>query len=207
MLISCLISTAQSFDKKNLVVDLSFGLEAYAVSYNYKLHYNNSTIKDTTTKSGAVNRFGALGIEYGIHKRFGAGIRLKSNRYFTSKDANTGATPDASSFEANVQLNYHPLIFNHFDLVIGSDIGYSYLNYNTNDVMNNKIYGGGSYFNLYLNPRFVFKNFGLNARIFFPTVNYINLTSNNQTFNNYVIAAWKGTGFGMSIGLQYRFSL
>ncbi|MEO6884189.1 MAG: hypothetical protein ABI199_09215 [Bacteroidia bacterium] len=201
----CLMATqsfSQSFYKNALVTTLDFGFDVYQVDYHYQLIGTN-VIKDN--KNGAASRSLVIGGEYGLANWFGIGLLLKPETYYTKYDTSTGSTPTAKSFDATLLLNFHVIRSAHFDLPLGLNLGFSHLQYNENDFGNNQIYGAGSYVDFHINPRFYFQRFGLNADVSFPIINYSNMTSNNSTFNQYVLADWKGSGVGFSIGFQYRF--
>ena len=193
---------SQSFYKGALIFDANVGIDAYAVKYHYQLK-NTNQAKDQT--SGAVSSNFNLGLEYGLSKWFGIGLRAKLDKFVTRKDSVTNTTPAANGGELALILNAHVVHTNHFDLPIGIDFGYSHLNYYQNDIGNNQIYGNGSYFNLHINPRIYIKRFGFNFNVAIPFIHYSNMTSNNSVFNQYVLADWKAAGFSLGFGIQYRF--
>ena len=193
---------SQSFYKGALVLDANVAIDAYSVDYKYQLK-NTNLISEH--KSGAASSNFNIGLEYGLTKWLGIGLRGKFDNYFTKRDSTTHSTPTAKGAEIAFILNAHLVKVDHFDLPIGIDLGYSHLDYFQNDVGNNQIYGSGGYFNFHINPRVYFKRFGFNLNIAVPIIHYANMTSNNSTFNQYVLADWKGTGFSMGLGIQYRF--
>jgi hypothetical protein len=203
----CLISGSlfsQSFYKGALVVNVNAGVDAYAVKYHYQLINTNQTQSHDETDGAASYNFN-LGVEYGFNKWFGIGLRGRYDTYFTKRDSTTHSTPKANGIEAALALNAHVVHVRHFDLPIGMDFGYSHLNYAQNDAGNNQIYGNGSYFNLHINPRFYIGKFGFNVSAAIPFINYSSMTSNNSTYNQYVLANWKAAGVSFGIGVQYRF--
>lgn len=204
ILISSLLS-AQSFYKGALVTELNSGLEIYNTTL--KIRFNNyNPVRDTVQTDKAANTNFGLGAEYGLHKRFGLGLRFKTNKYFTSRDSVTKRKPDVRTNDIVVVLNYHPVVTKNFDLVLGADLGYSTFKYKANDSLNVILSGGGSYISLYANPRIYFGKFGINFKIYAPFTSYNNLTTNNADFNKYAtITKWKGQGFGLSFGIQFRF--
>ena len=204
LILAFLQDFSQSFHLGALVIDLNAGLEGYNVQYNYKLKNLGKTL-DTTIRNGAINHNLALGVEVGLAKWFGLGLRGNANTFFTDVDKLTHNKPEVTSSELMLMVNFHPVVRKHFDLVLGSDIGLSSLNFKTNDSLGTVIKGTGSYFDLYLNPRFYLGRFGFNVRAFVPFVNYGSLSSNNTLYNEYVVAKWKANGFGMSVGIQMKF--
>lgn len=207
ILLSCLFSLSsfsQSFYKNALVTWVDFGVDAYVVQYHYSAKLSNNSTLNHDETSGAASHGVALAAEYGLAKWFGLGIKLKPDNFYTKYDSTTMSKPSASSFEGAVVANFHVVKTTHFDLPIGIDLGFSSLNYRQNDVTNTQVYGSGTYADLHINPRFYFGRFGLNINLSFPALHY-NITTNNSTFNQYILADWKGTGFGFSFGAQYRF--
>ena len=196
--------SSQSFYKGALVFDVNTGLDIYGVKFNYQTK-NITPAKDTTTKSGAGSTNFNFGLEYAVSNWLGLGVKAKFDKYIAGKDSSTHSTPTIRGIELAAVVNAHVVRVKHFDLPIGLDLGYSNLNYHLNDVGNNQIYGNGSYFNFHINPRIYFKRFGFNINIGVPFINYASLTSNNLTFNKYILADWKASGVSLGIGLQYRF--
>lgn len=194
---------AQSMQMGTLLVEGRAGLEVYATEYNYKLK-NTGFQKDTTINDGAANKNYTLGAEVGLAKWFSVGLYGKYNIYFTQTDDVTKAKPEANSKELFLALNLHLVKSTHYNLYLGTNLGFSSLKYNSNDIANSKLSGTGSYVDLHLGNRFYIKKFGFNLNIHVPSVNYNKMTSNNDLFNQYVISTWKGRGFGMSAGIQYR---
>jgi hypothetical protein len=134
------------------------------------------------------------------------GGRAKFNNYFTEQNQVTKTTPTASSYEVLGALNLHITHHKNFNWLVGTHIGYSALDYRNNDPANNiKISGTGSFFDMHTTARVYIRRFGFHLSAYLPYVNYNKMTSNNDIFNNYILAKWKGNGFGMNIGIQYRF--
>lgn len=200
-------SKAQIFDKNTLVIFGGAGLEVFNTTYSYKT--KNTALPATASETNrAGNSNFNLGAEYGLHKRFGAGLNFKSNRFFTSEDTATKTTPTANSFDISAVANFHAVNVKKFDLVIGGEFGYSNLTYKTNDKSNLILKGNGTYANIYLNPRIYFGKFGINFKFYAPFINYSKMKTNNEDINYYVISKWKGSpGFGLSFGLQYSIGL
>lgn len=196
---------AQSFHKKALVIDVNTNLEIYNTVLEVRIKDPNKT-RDTTYNDKAGNRSLGLSAEFGLSKRIGVGLQFKANNYFTSKDSATKATPNVRTQDFVAFVNYHPIIKKHFDLVLGANIGYSNFKYKANDIENLILSGGGSYISIYANPRIYFGRFGINFKVYAPFVNYNNLSTNNTDLNKYIaFTKWKGNGFGLGFGLQYRF--
>ena len=200
-----MILNAQSFYKGALVTSLNTGFENYNTVLKIKIKDPNRT-RDTVQDDRAANTNFGFGAEYGLHKRFGVGVGFKTNKYFTSRDSVTHVKPYVRTNDFVVALNYHPIVNKHFDLVLGADVGYSTFKYQANDSLGLVLKGGGSFISLYANPRIYFGHFGINFKLYAPFVSYNNLTTNNDTFNQYIaITKWKASGFGLGFGFQYYF--
>ena len=195
---------AQSFQKGSIVATINYGIDIYSVYQTYSAYNIPNSSSSKTSAAGSRNwNFEA---EYGLLKWLGVGIHLKLDNYFTSKDTSTGYTPTAIGFEGGVLINAHLIRANHFDLVIGCNLGFSTLTY-TADAFNDQIYGDGSWTDLHISPRFYFGRFGINLNFYDPVINYKSLTSNNSNWGlgETVLASWLGKGGGATIGIQYRF--
>lgn len=200
------IGQSQSFYKGALVTELRTGLEVYNISSSVHQNLGNR-YRDTVYTDKAGNSYFGFGAEYGLHKMLGAGLSFNSHKFFASKDTASGKTPDTRAIDILAMINFHPVTTKKFDLVIGTDIGYSSFKYKTFDKDNTILSGKGMYFSAYLNPRIYFGAFGINFKLSTPYMKYSNVTTNNENFNknnsyNYLklAAAW-----GLSFGIQYRF--
>jgi hypothetical protein len=193
---------SQSFTSGSLLLHFNVGIEALNTELKYKL---KSTNFDTLIKDQAGNSNYYLGIEYGLFKWLGIGIKGKVNNYFTEKDKYTGNTPTAHSFDIAFTVRAHLFRTNHFDLPIGLSMGGSSLTYNNNNPNDPiTIYGKGSYFDLHIQPMFYIKRIGLNLYIGLPSINYSDMSTNKDVLNQYIIANWKGKGIILGAGIQYR---
>ncbi len=193
----------QSFYPGALIVDLNTGIDVYGIKFNYQTK-NINPPRDTTAHGVAASTNFNFGVEYGLNNWFGLGIKAKFDKYVAGKDTTTHSTPTIRGIELAAVANAHVVRLPHFDLPLGIDLGYSNLNYHLNDAGNNQIYGNGSYLNFHINPRIYIKRFGFNINFAVPIINY-SLTSNNLTFNKYILADWKAAGISLGIGIQYRF--
>lgn len=200
------LGQSQSFYKGALVTEVRTGLEVYNISSSVSQNLGNRS-RDTIYTDKAGNSYFGFGAEYGLHKMLGAGLSFNSHKFFSSTDSASGKKPDTRAFDILAMINFHPVTTKKFDLVLGSDIGYSSFKYKTFDKDNTILSGKGMYFSAYLNPRIYFGAFGINFKLSTPYMKYSNVTTNNDNFNknnsyNYLklAAAW-----GLSFGVQYRF--
>lgn len=201
-IVYAIILSAQSFHKGALVFDVKGAIDVYNTKYTYKLI---KTGQDTTIEDKAANRNIAFGLEYGVLNKLGVGIRYNRAKYFAAKDDSTHLDPNIYSNNIMLLVNYHVLNGKVFNLVGGINIGYSSLNVITNNIYRNEIYGTGMYFDVHVSPRVYMGRFGFQLDLGMPFVNYTKLTTNNVDFNKEVLAKWKGLGYSIGMGIQFRF--
>jgi hypothetical protein len=197
------ISAAQSFHRGALVLEAQSGFEIFHTTSAYHIVQGPSS-SDTTITDAAGNANLSLGIEVGILKRWGIGLRGKTNSFFTNLDNITHQRADIHSTDLLLLVNFHPVTIRNFDLVVGSDIGFSAISMTTNDRDNTLVKGNGSFLAIYLNPRLYFGRIGINLKTYLPAVNYRNLQANDRKAGQFVISSWKGSGAGISLGVQLR---
>jgi len=193
----------ESFYKHALVFSVGVGGEGYAITETYSVKGYPSLNYTTTGSAGSASY--PFSLEYGLNKWIGIGLLAKPDKYFTSKDTNTGYTPSASGFEFGAIVNIHFLRTQHIDFLAGLDLGGSHFTY-TADAYNDQVYGDGAWGDIHATLRFYFGRFGLYGSLSFPTMNY-NLTSNNSNWNvgQDILATWKARGAAFNVGIQYRF--
>lgn len=201
-LICSSISFAQSFHKNALVFDVNGGIDIY----NTKLSvHNKNNGTDTVLNDKAGNFNYHLGMEYGLHKNFGLGIRYRGSNYFVDNDS-TKSGESIKSNDVLLMMNYHPYSSKGFDLVLGGDIGLSSIKFNIGDKEGTKLWDNGLSYSFYLNPRLYIGRFGFNGKLSLPFYNYSSLDSNNEQFNkdqSYKLSGLPGWSF--SLGIQFRF--
>lgn len=203
VVLGCLHSSAQSFHRGAMVIDLNTGIEFYNTSLNYRLQ-GTAFNSDTTVNGRAANSNLALGVEVGLGKHFGLGIRGKANQFFEDVDAVTNKNTSITSTDLMLTVNIHPVVRKKFDLILGSDIGVSGFNFTMEDLENTIVSGNGSFVTVYLNPRLYLGRFGFNLKTYVPFVNYRNLESNKSDIDEFIVEKWKGSGFGVTLGVQVR---
>jgi opacity protein-like surface antigen len=187
---------AQSFDKSSLVISANYGLDGYTIKEHT---VNKVTNSDSNSKGGAAATNFNLGIEYGLFKWLGIGLQFKLDNYIHNDTSVTSAI----GFEVGAIVNLHLVRTKHFNLLIGGDFGFSNLTINL-PTNNYQIYGNGTWADVHITPRFYFGRFGLNFNLYLPLINYPNLTTNVQSYNEYIASSWNANGFGATVGIQYR---
>lgn len=197
------LTRAQSFHRGGVVVDLNSGIEFYNTSLNYNVS-NAVKNRDTSVVSQAANVNLAFGIEVGIKKHFGIGLKGKANQFFQALDAASKNKATIKSSDLMLFLNLHPIVRKKLDLIIGTDLGWSALNFNVYSFKNNQIQGNGLFLTGYVNPRIYVKRWGFNIKAYLPFVTYQNLNAGADNLDKYILSKWKGNGFGVSIGVQLK---
>jgi hypothetical protein len=201
----CAGMKAQSaFHVGSTVIDLNTGVEVYNSTNVYSFVRNGQT-SDTTVTDKASNSNLTLGVEVGLNRFLGIGLRGKAATFFRSLDAVTNARADIFATDLVLQVNLHALPLKKFDLLIGGELGISKLKMDVNDISQNLATGSGSALSLYVNPRYFVKRFGINVRAALPLFNYKELHYNTTDAASYLLSHWKANGFGLSVGIQYKF--
>ena len=193
--------TAQSFHRGALVLDLNTGVEAFHTSQKY--NFTGQTA-DTLINSEAANKNASLGLELGLSKRIGIGVRGKVNSFFPDLDAVTRQRARINSTDLLIALNIHPIVRKHFDLVLGVDLGLSDIDFQFHDLRSTILSSRGHYFAPYICPRVYWGRLGLHLRSTFPAMQYNNFKGNSETPGSVYLSGWKATGFGFSLGVQLR---
>jgi hypothetical protein len=193
----------KSFYQGALVADANYGIDIYNVHYHYETKTTPVGKYDTYDKAGSKSF--SLGAQYGVTNWFGVGLRGKFDNYIVSQDSVTKLTPKVTGFEIGVVTDLHAIRAKHFDLSAGLDLGYSNFVYKANDPSGNELYGSGLWTNVHIVPRVYFGPVGFNIAINFATVQYKNMTFSSTTLNQYINPTWRGSGGGVTFGIQYRF--
>ncbi len=190
---------SQNFRIGTVVLDFNTGLEGYSSTSTYTQTGNDTIVEWFTTNSNF-----SLGMEVGLGKRFGVGLRGKVNSFSRELDQVTDSRADIDTKDFTMIVNFHPINRKSFDLVVGSELGLSKLFIDVNDLSNSQIMGKGGYYAFYLNPRVYFGRLGINLKTYLPFLNYKNLLSEDSDPGKYMLSRWKGSGFGVSLGVQLR---
>lgn len=207
--LTCYISVnaQSSFYKGAIVADVRTGFEIYNTKLN-STHTSNNISRDTVQTDKAGDTYFGFSAEYGLHKLFGVGLGLNKHKFISEKDSATGQKPSMRSTDINLVLNFHAVSSKKFDMVLGSEVGYSSFRFASNDKVNTILTGkSGMYAAFYANPRIYFGPVGINFRLYTPMYSYKKISSNNEDFNKYnKINKLSGSAaWGISFGIQYRF--
>lgn len=189
--------SAQTFQTGSLIVSASWGIDYYKLQEHLENHATGQTI-DTT--GAAASRAFSLGGEFGVAKWLGLGLQFKLDNYYHG-----GNVASAVGFESGLIVNAHIIRHLHFDLLAGLNLGFSTFTLTWNDGYNDQLYGSGNWDDIHFTARLYIGKFGFSSTLYFPVINYANLTFNNDLLNEYIGASWKAQGEGLNFGIQYHF--
>jgi hypothetical protein len=195
------ISQAQSFNRGSFILGANFGIDGNFANRNY---FSSSEGNAQTLNGTAPASDFNITAEAGIFKWLGVGLIGRYNSYFPEANGVTQSTPDERAFDLGLTGNLHILSVAQLDVLAGIDYGFSHLTFNTNNYSNTTSASYGSWGDLHATARIYFGRLGVNATLYIPMMNYSSFTSSNMRPGDYIINDWKSTGYGASIGLQYR---
>jgi hypothetical protein len=191
----------KSFYTGALVFSANYGIDGNITEqhYAYQEGSNAQTINGMTPASDF-----SMGGEVGLLNWLGVGLIARVDDYTPENNQLIHSSPSVGAFDFGGIINIHVLRMNHTDILGGVDWGVSQLTYNVNNGTNTTSYGSGNWSDIHATARFYFNKFGFNFTLFAPTVTYNNLQTNNPDVGEYIVNYWKSTGYGASVGLQYR---
>lgn len=192
---------AQSFSRGSFILGANLGIDGNFADRHY---FNSSENSAQTLNNTAPASDFNITAEAGVFKWLGVGLIGRYNSYFPEANGVTQTTPDERAFDLGVTGNLHILSVAQLDLLAGIDYGFSHLTFNTNNYSNTTSASYGSWGDIHATARVYFGRLGVNATLYVPMMNYRSFTSSNTNPGDYIIDDWKSTGYGASIGLQYR---
>lgn len=189
----------RSFQKNVNVI--SFGGDLGVYQYTSRIKSTSETKTD-----GAANKALTLQYERGVLNWLGIGAKFQYSSYFTSTDSVTHTKPSVNGFDAMVLANAHFVRTRHIDLLAGFTAGYSHLNYTVHDSYASQAVGGGSVFDIHLQPRFYFGNhIGMFINLAYVHYGYGSLDFQNTATKLDDAMSLKGGGINFGIGIQAKF--
>jgi hypothetical protein len=197
------VTTAQSYHKGSIILDLNTGIEIYNFNSSYHA-VSVAGLPDTSISDQIGNSSQALGLEFGIGKYVGVGLRAKTSVFFDNLDRITNSRGDMNTRDLMVMVNLHPLVVKNFDLVLGAEAGLSQLRLDMNNPAGTTLEGKGGSVAIYVNPRLYLGRFGLNLKTYLPVIRYGKLRSEDSEAGTYILSALEGSGLGLSLGIQLR---
>jgi hypothetical protein len=190
---------AQSFQKKNKIIELG----TYLSVYNTRLR-DHVTHLEFTDRAASVTV--PISFEYALSDKIGLQGELGFASFFTERDTNTNAIANAGGVDFIVSGNYHYVRSNKVDIFSGLGFGGASFSYESNDSRHSKLSGGGGIFMLHLvNARFYFSNhFGIKLNLDYSSFSFVNAEVSDDFGNYYKFDLYlTGTSFGGA--LVYKF--
>jgi hypothetical protein len=171
--------------------------------YDYMSKVGSSA---TSSSSRAANKMLNFSYERGVKNWLGIGVKLQLCDYFTSTDSATKTKPSVKAVDGLVIVNVHIIKRKHLDLLIGTNVGYSNLNWEARDQYISAAKGGGITFDTHIQPRFYFgKHIGMFANLAYTYYDYKNMDFTNSFSKVSDILDLTGGGVNFGIGLQVKF--
>lgn len=191
----------KSFSGGSLIFSANYGIDGNIANQHYINPPENGgqTLNGTAPSSNL-----SIGAEYGLLNWLGLGIIGRFDNYYPESNDVTHTTPSAGAVDLGGTVNLHILRMTHADILGGFDWGVSQFTYNVNDGLNTKAYGNGHWSDIHATARLYFGRLGFNLTLYVPTMTYNSLQNNSTQPGQYIVNYWKSTGYGASVGLQYK---
>lgn len=196
-----MVSAQKSFYSGALVFSTNFGVDGNVADQHY---FNQSEGAAQTLNGTAPASSYSVGAEYGLLSFLGLGLIGRFDYYVSENNQVTQTTPSAGAVDLGGTANIHLIRWYHLDLFAGADWGISQFTYHVNDGLNTTAHGTGNWSDIHATGRVYFGRLGVNLCLYAPTMSYSSIKSNNAPAGEYIVDYWKSTGYGASIGLQYR---
>ncbi len=194
---------SQAFEKGNWNVDLGVDLGIYRTTSTYTTTLPFFGTRTLTETDGAASTLVPISVEYGLSNKFGIGVQLGIVNYFIDKKDSTDNTESVKSVDFSILVNYHMLVTEKNDLMLGLALGGSSVNWINED--DSQFKGTGSYVSLSLKDRLFFgEHVGMIFHLGYTVYNYTNIknTSNNNFIEGFT---WKLNGVNFGTGLALKF--
>lgn len=202
LVIAALQASAQkSFYSGALVFSFNYGVDGNTANQHYITPGENSAQTFNGTASASNYNIAA---ELGLTGWLGVGLIGRIDNFSMQNNQYAESSPTAGAVDLGGTVNLHVLRFSHLDLLAGVDWGVSQFNYRVNNGVNTTAYGNGHWSDLHVTGRIYADRLGVNLSLYAPTMSYSSLQNNNAPAGQYIINYWKSTGYGASIGIQYR---
>lgn len=193
------IFAQKSFEKKANVIYFGADLGLY----NYNSYIASSNKSET---NAALNKMLTFQYERGVLNWLGIGAKLQLSDYFTQKDSITNTKAQVRAIDGSIIINAHFLRRKRVDMLIGTNLGYSQLNWEARDAFISQAKGGGFTYDIHFQPRFYFgDHVGM-----FINLAYINYAYRNMDFTNTItnfddVLDLVGGGTNFGLGFQVKF--
>jgi hypothetical protein len=196
------VHAQKSFYSGAVVFSGNFGIDGNTANQHYFNQPENSG--QTLNGSAPASNFNLTG-EVGVFNWLGLGLIGRFDNYYMQNNEITHTNTTAGAVDLGGTVNIHIVRITPLDLFAGYDWGFSQFTYYVNDGLNTKAYGSGNWSDIHITGRVYFGNhLGVNLSLYAPTMSYSSLHNNNSTAGEYIVDYWKSTGYGASVGIQYK---
>ena len=196
-----IVPAQKSFYSGALVISANFGTDGNIANQRY---FSASEPQAQTLNGSATASDFNIGAEYGLFNWLGLGIISRVDNYYSQENQITQSTPSEGAMDIGGTANLHLLKWAHLDVLAGYDFGFSHLTYNTNNSIHTTSTANGTWSDIHATGRIYFGRLGINLCFYVPGTTYTNFKTSNMSLGDYTINYWKSTGYGASVGLQYR---
>lgn len=190
----------KSFHTGALVISANYGVDGNVTNMRFNAPENSAQTLNGTTNASNFN----LAAELGIFGWLGIGAIGRFDNYYSQNNVLTRSSPTAGAVDVGGTINLHIIKVSFLDLFAGYDYGYSHLNYNTHNSDGTTSSADGHWSDIHATARLYIGRFGVNLCLYTPMLSYTSFRNSNMNLGDYTINYWKSTGYGASIGLQYR---
>jgi hypothetical protein len=191
----------KSFQGGSFVLNANLGFDGNVANehYFYGPEANAQTLNGTANASDF-----SMGAEYGLFNWLGIGAIGRIDNYYTQNNQVTQSTTAQGAADLGVTGNIHVIRWQHLDLLAGYDYGFSHFTYFTNDRDGVTSTSDGHWSDIHATGRVYFGRLGFNICLYVPTFTYSTFKSSDMPLGEYTVSYWKSTGYGASVGIQYR---
>jgi hypothetical protein len=199
------------------LAQLSFGQKSFS-SGSFILGFNAGVNGNTTRENYVINPEASaktfngsapasdldLTAEYGLLGFLGIGAICRFDQYMEDANEVTQSPAESNAVDIGATANLHFIRWRYLDVFAGYDYGFSHLTYTSYNGYNTISSASGTWSDVHATGRLYFGRLGLNLNLYIPNLMYSGFTTTNVPPGEYVLNDWKATGYGASVGVQYR---
>lgn len=190
---------AQSFQKKDKIIEAGFGLGIYDTHL-----YQPSTGNSENNKAAAW--VFPVSVEYAIGNRLGIGLAYKYSNFIIGKEDTVNANAKINGNDIVLKPTFHLLKTKRINLYVGALAGLSWFNFQVNDINQSYAKGDGTVLAFILGTRlYVTKNIGLCLNYTYNNYNFVDLTIANNLNNSEKLDLTLKRG-NVGLGLVFKFN-